>query len=61
MDYSILLAYKSFLFTLKQLICDIIKDGDFALTESVAMMRYLARTREVADHWYPKGTIIFCT
>jgi len=32
----------------------VIKDGDFALTESVAMMRYLARTREVADHWYPK-------
>jgi len=32
----------------------VIKDGDFALTESVAILRYLARTREMADHWYPK-------
>ena len=47
------------MFTLKQVPFDMIKDGDFALTESVAMMRYLARTREVADHWYPKGMIIF--
>ena len=32
----------------------VIQDGDFALTESVAIMRYLASTREIADHWYPK-------
>jgi len=32
----------------------VIKDGDFALTESVAILRYLANTRDIADHWYPK-------
>lgn len=31
-----------------------IKDGDFCLTESVAMFRYLAREKNIADHWYPK-------
>ena len=31
----------------------VLKDGDFALTESVAMFRYLAREKNVADHWYP--------
>ena len=31
----------------------VIQDGDFALTESVAMLRYLAREKNVADHWYP--------
>lgn len=30
-------------------------DG-FVLTESVAMMRYLSREYEVADHWYPKDS-----
>ncbi len=24
------------------------------MTESVAMMRYLAREKRIADHWYPK-------
>lgn len=32
----------------------VLKDGDFVLTESVAMLRYLAREKGVADHWYPK-------
>ena len=31
----------------------VIMDGDFILTESVAIMRYLAREKEVEDHWYP--------
>ena len=31
----------------------VLRDGDFTLTESVAMFRYLAREKEVADHWYP--------
>ena len=30
------------------------KDGDFVLCESHAMMRYLCTTREVPDNWYPK-------
>jgi glutathione S-transferase len=29
------------------------KDGDFVLWESHAILRYLCRTREVSDHWYP--------
>ena len=33
-----------------------IQDGDFALTESVAIMKYLASTRDIADHWYPKDS-----
>eukprot|EP00455_Lapot_gusevi_P025967 TRINITY_DN2740_c0_g1_i1.p1 TRINITY_DN2740_c0_g1~~TRINITY_DN2740_c0_g1_i1.p1 ORF type:complete len:152 (+),score=40.58 TRINITY_DN2740_c0_g1_i1:31-456(+) len=31
-----------------------IKDGDFALFESHAILRYLCATRQVADHWYPR-------
>ena len=31
----------------------VIQDGDFVLTESVAIMRYLAREKGVEDHWYP--------
>lgn len=34
----------------------VIKDGDFILTESVAMFRYLAREKSVADHWYPSDS-----
>merc|ERR1719158_1809903 len=34
----------------------VIKDGDFVLTESVAMFRYLAREKNVADHWYPSDS-----
>merc|ERR1712013_920912 len=34
----------------------VIKDGDFVLTESVAMFRYLAREKSVADHWYPSNS-----
>lgn len=31
-----------------------IDDGGFLLFESHAILRYLAATRSVADHWYPK-------
>lgn len=34
----------------------VIQDGDFALTESVAILRYLAREKNIADHWYPKDS-----
>ena len=34
----------------------VLKDGDFTLTESVAMFRYLAREKEVEDHWYPRDS-----
>jgi len=34
----------------------VLLDGDFALTESVAMFRYLAREKNVADHWYPSDS-----
>ena len=34
----------------------VLKDGDFTLTESVAMFRYLAREKGVEDHWYPRDT-----
>jgi len=34
----------------------VIKDGDFVLSESIAMFRYLAREKEIADHWYPKDS-----
>ena len=34
----------------------VIQDGDFVLTESVAIMRYLAREKGVEDHWYPKDS-----
>lgn len=28
-------------------------EGDFALGESAAILKYLAATNNVADHWYP--------
>lgn len=30
-----------------------IDDNGFFLSESVAIVRYLARENKVADHWYP--------
>lgn len=31
-----------------------LKEGDFTLGESHAIMKYLHSTRELPDHWYPK-------
>ncbi|XP_033626981.1 glutathione S-transferase theta-1-like isoform X1 [Asterias rubens] len=32
----------------------VIQDGDFTLTESVAILQYLADRFDCPDHWYPK-------
>jgi len=34
----------------------VIDDDGFKLTESVAILRYLAREKAVDDHWYPKDS-----
>lgn len=31
----------------------VIKDGDFVLTESVSILKYLASKYQTPDHWYP--------
>uniref|UniRef100_V5H2P1 Glutathione S-transferase n=1 Tax=Anoplophora glabripennis TaxID=217634 RepID=V5H2P1_ANOGL len=33
-----------------------IHDGDFKLTESVGIARYLSREYPIKDHWYPKNS-----
>ncbi|XP_045625652.1 glutathione S-transferase theta-1 [Procambarus clarkii] len=33
-----------------------IDDNGFKLTESIAILRYLCREHNVADHWYPKDS-----
>ncbi|XP_039292316.1 glutathione S-transferase theta-1 [Nilaparvata lugens] len=35
----------------------VISHNNFILTESVAILRYLCREFDVADHWYPKDTL----
>ncbi|KAF2901870.1 hypothetical protein ILUMI_04311 [Ignelater luminosus] len=34
----------------------VIKDGDFTLTESIAILRYLSREKQISDQWYPKNS-----
>nr|CAD7430861.1 unnamed protein product [Timema monikensis] len=34
----------------------VIVDGNFPLTESVAILRYLCREKQVRDHWYPRDS-----
>ncbi|CAG2068140.1 unnamed protein product, partial [Timema podura] len=34
----------------------VIVDGNFPLTESVAILRYLCREKNVTDHWYPRDS-----
>ncbi|KAK8736773.1 hypothetical protein OTU49_004639, partial [Cherax quadricarinatus] len=36
----------------------VIDDNGFKLTESIAILRYLHRQFNVADHWYPKDSRI---
>lgn len=33
-----------------------VHDGDFKMTESVAILRYLAREKSLPDYWYPKDS-----
>jgi len=35
----------------------VIQDGDFCLSETNTILRYLANSFEVEDHWYPKDSI----
>ncbi|XP_067008425.2 glutathione S-transferase theta-1 [Anabrus simplex] len=34
----------------------VIVDGDFPLMESIGILRYLCREKDVPDHWYPKDS-----
>lgn len=34
----------------------VIVDGDFPLIESVGILRYLCREKNIADHWYPRDS-----
>mmetsp|Transcript_18261 Transcript_18261/g.8495 ORF Transcript_18261/g.8495 Transcript_18261/m.8495 type:complete len:93 (+) Transcript_18261:13-291(+) len=33
------------------------EDGEFKLSEPIAILKYLCRTKAVAKHWYPEDNI----
>jgi len=36
------------------------QEGTFVLPESASILRYLATTKEVPDHWYPSKACLPC-
>ena len=37
-----------------------VQEGTFVLPESASILRYLATTKEVPDHWYPSKACLPC-